>query len=394
MLDTMVMLRSILEWMFLIPCFAGALFNLLCVVAVIRYRSLPANPGKRSFKEWPPVTILKPVYGLDKNLRENLRSTCLQDYPQYQVVFSTQRLDDPSIPLLYEVQKEFGSERVSIAIENLRLGTNGKINNLAGGLRHARHEILVISDSDVVLRPDYLKAIVAPLADPEYDCACTLYKSAGANTWYEKIELLTLNADLMTNIVFAYITGASRFLLGATTALRRSTLEAIGGLKAFADYLVEDNEIGRRIWESGRKIAVVPYMVDTIVDLKNVKQWWGHQVYWDQNNKAARPYAYFAAVVIRSVPFALLFALARMFDYLGILVLVGSIAVRMLTALFILGWGFKDREGIRALWLLPLRDLAGMISWVLAYTKPTTIWRGAEFILTGDGRLISNDRHP
>ncbi len=385
---------QVLQWLLLIPAVCGSIYALLCLFAIVRFRTRPPRPTGRASDSWPAVTVLKPVYGLEKGQRENLRSTCLQDYPEFQVVFSVQEADDPAIPILREIQQEFGAARVTVAIETCKGGTNGKINNMIGGLRHARHDTLVISDSDVRLRPDYLKTIVAPLADPEVGCVCTLYKAACADTWFEKMELLTLNADFMANIIFAHISGAAKFCLGASTALRRSTLKSIGGLEGLADYLVEDYEMGRRILQSGKKIAIVPYFVETMVDLKNPSQWWNHLVYWDQNNRAARPFAYFATVVIRSIPFALLYAFARMGDPVGLGVLGAAAGLRITASGVILGWGFRDREGLKSLWLLPARDVASLVSWFLAYTKRTTIWRGSEFILTRDGRLVARELNP
>jgi ceramide glucosyltransferase len=392
----MVFMRAILfiEWMLLLPIVAGSLFAILCFLAMVRFRLRRRPAPKHIFSSWPPVTVLKPVYGLEKDLLDNLRSACLQDYPDYQVVFSAQRLDDPAIPLLHQLQSEFGPEKVTVAIENYQVGTNGKINNMIGGIKHARHELLVISDSDVYLRPDYLKTIVAPLADPEVGFVCTLYKAARADSWFEKMELLTLNADLMTNIVFAHVTGAARLCIGASTALRRSTLEAFGALDSLADYLVEDFEMGRRIWESGKKDVIVPYFIDTIMDLKTPAQWWGHQVYWDQNSRSARPVAYFFTIILRSIPFALLYAIMRLGDPVGLAVLAAVLLVRLSMAALIMGWGLGDREGVRSLWLLPFRDLTGLVSWFLAYTKRTTVWRGAQFILTNDGRLVSREGQP
>jgi ceramide glucosyltransferase len=379
------------QWVFLVPAVGGSVYAFLCLLAIIRFRPRMTRPPGPIPTIWPAVTVLKPVYGLEKHQRENLRSTCLQDYPEYQVVFSVQEPEDPVIPLLRDLQEEFGPDRVTVAIECLRPGTNGKINNMAGGLRHARHDILVISDSDVRLRPDYLKAIVAPLSDPEVGCACTLYRAACAETWFEKMELLTLNADFMTSVVFAHVTGASKFCLGASAALRRQTLDAIGGLDALADYLVEDYEMGRRIWVSGRKIAIVPYLVDTMVDLKNPGQWWGHQVYWDQNTRAARPWAFFATAVIRSIPFALLYAMVRWFDGPALTLLATVLIVRLSAVAVILGWGFRDREGLKSLWLLPARDVLSLASWALAFAKRTTVWRGSQFTLTRDGRLVARE---
>ncbi len=383
------LLQIILEWIFIIPAIGGSLYAVLCVFAALRLRAFPADYHRCSPDFLPPVTVLKPVHGLEKNQRTNLRSTCLQDYPEFQVVFSVQDADDPAIPLLKELQQEFGAGRVTVAVENCRAGTNGKINNMIGGLRHARHDILVISDSDVVLKPDYLKTIVAPLSDPGVGCACTLYKAAGAYTWFEKMELLTLNADFIANVLFAHVSGASKFCLGASAALHRSTLERVGGLEALSDYLVEDYEMGKRILMLGKKIAIVPYFVDTIVDLKDPSHWWNHQVYWDQNTRAARPFAFFATALVRSVPFALLYAIVRMADSLGLGVLAGACALRMITAAIILNWGLRDREGLGSLWLLLFRDIASLVTWLLAFTKRTTIWRGTSFILTRDGRLVA-----
>ena len=380
---------QILEVMLIIPVVVGSAYAILTSLVILRLRMRVRTTSRQSGIRWPPVTVLKPVHGLEKNLRENLRSACFQDYPEYQLVLSVQRRDDPAIPLIKEIAEEFGSEKVTVAVEDCPKGTNGKINNLIGGLKHARHEILVISDSDVLLRPDYLKTIVAPLADPQVGFACTLYKAVDADSWYEKIELLTLNADLMTNMIFAHVTGAARFCLGATTALRRSTLEEIGGLPALADYLVEDFEMGRRILALGKKDAIVPYFIDTIMDLRSPSQWWGHQVYWDQNNRAAMPFAFFATLVLRSIPFALLYAALRLGDSVGLAILAGALLVRTGTAAINLRWGLHDREGLRSLYLLPLRDVAALVSFVLAYTKRTTVWRGAHFILTRDGRLLA-----
>jgi len=315
----------ILQWLFLIPAIGGSVYALLCVLAVARFRMRSPAVSTGFADSWPPATILKPVHGLEKQQRENLRSACIQDYPEFQVVFSVQTPNDPAIPLLHELQNEFGPDRVTVAIENFRTGTNGKINNMIGGLRHARHDMLVISDSDVRLKPDYLKTIIAPLKDPEVGCACTFYKAAGADTWYEKIELLTLNADFISNVLFAHVSGASKFCLGASAALHRSTLEEIGGLEALADYLVEDYEMGRRIWTEGKKVAIIPYFVDTIVDLKSPSQWWNHQIYWDQNTRSARPYAFLSTVLVRSVPFALLYAVIRRGDSIGLSVFLGAV---------------------------------------------------------------------
>jgi ceramide glucosyltransferase len=276
-------------------------------------------------------------------------------------------------------------------VGNVRTGTNKKVNNLLGAFPHARNEILLISDSAVFLRPDYLKAIVLPFVDPEVGGVCTLYKATSADRWFEKMELLTFNADVIPGVIFAHMSGTSKFCLGASAAIRRSTLEKIGGLESLADYLVEDYEMGRRIRSSGEKIAIVPYFVDVVVDYKTALQWWNHQVYWDQNVRAAQPAGFSASVLIRSVPFAFLYAALRLGDTVGLEVLAGALGIRMVSAAASVWWTFRDYEGIRSLPLLPLRDIAGLVSWFLSFTKRKILWRGTEFTLTRDGRLISRE---
>jgi ceramide glucosyltransferase len=380
-------LMTALQWLAALPVLVGSVYGILCLAAAYLFRSRPVTGFS---DQWPPVTLLKPVHGLEKGLEENLRTACLQDYPVFQVVCSVQRPDDPAIPLLRKLQREFGPDRVAVAIENQRAGANGKINNLVGALPAARHDILVISDSDIRLRPDYLRTIVAPLADPRVGAVCTLYKAIAAERWFEKLELLTVNAEFLPNVIFAGLTGASDFCLGASTAIRRSMLKDIGGLESLGDYLVEDYEMGRRIVLAGKRLAILPYCVDTVVDLKTLRQWWDHQVYWDQNTRAARPIGFFGTVLTKSIPFALLLAVLREGDLVSLGILAGTLVVRLLTAAGI-ATKFRDREGLKTLVWLPCRDLIGFLTWVLAFTKPTTVWRGVEFDLTRDGRLVCRE---
>ena len=382
---------SLLQWACLVPVVAGSLYYLVCIVSVLIVRAQATVPPRVPIGGWPPVTILKPVHGLEKNLERNLRSACLQDYPTYQVVLSVQDEKDPALPLLRSLQSEFGSERVTVVIDQRVVGTNGKINNLVAGLAHAQHEILVISDSDIYAGSDYLRAIVAPLDNSEVGFVCTFFQATSAGSWFERMELLTMNACFFPDTVFAHVTKTAKFCIGASVAFRRSTLKDIGGLEGLADYLVEDYEMGRRIWEQGKKAAVAPYVVETVVDLKTPSQWWNHQVYWDQNNCIVRPGALISTLIIRPVPFAFLFAVLRLADPLGLLVFGGAVAWRLAVAAGILGFGLGDREGLKSLPLLPLRDIAGVVSLILGFTKKTTVWRGKEFILTRDGRMIPQE---
>jgi ceramide glucosyltransferase len=174
--------------------------------------------------------------------------------------------------------------------------------------------------------------------------------------------------------------------LGPSIAIRQSTLETIGGLESLADYLVEDYEIGRRVCDSGKNMILLPYIIDVVVDLENSRTWWDHQVYWDQNTYLARPFPFIATILIRSIPFALLFFLIRG-DIIALYNLIVVVTIRLITA-GITSWKMEDTEGIKSLYLLPFRDILGLVFWALSFTQRTVIWRGVEFKLTRYGKMV------
>ena len=245
----MFSLPEIFQIACLIPVISGSMFSILSIWTIVSFFKTSKlgkkNPRPIEFK--PSVTVLKPVRGLEKNLKSQLMSICLQDYPSYQVIYSVQDVEDEALPIIQEIQDEIGSDRVSIVISKIEAGANGKVNNLLGAMEKADlDEIIIISDSDTYLQPNYIENIVAPLSNPDVGCVCTLFKAVQADQWFEKMELLTINTDFMPSVIFATVTGASNACLGPSIAISRSTLEEIGGLQSLADYLVEDYEIGKK----------------------------------------------------------------------------------------------------------------------------------------------------
>ncbi len=382
----MALVFTILQIALLIPVIGGSVFCVLCVWAARRFM----KQRRLSSTYRPPVTVLKPIYGFDKGLEENLLSLCRQDYPTYQIVFAVQRTDDPALPLLRHLAEEFAT-LVTLVIKESPPVFNGKVQNLTNALSAARHEILIISDSDARLAPDYLSAIVAPLENANVGYACTLYRSFKPDYWWEKLELLSLNADFVPSLIFAYVTGISDFLIGATVAFRRADLEATGGMADLGAYLVEDYELGRRLIKLGKRMVLVPHVIELVADYPNFNSWWHHQIYWDQNTWAANPIGFALTILTRAVPFALIFALIRGFDPAGVLVLLAALGIRLASAAVTSAGTLKDREGIAALWLLPVRDLFALVSWYIALTRRTFVWRGHTFGLTKDGRIVPRD---
>lgn len=373
----------VLKGAVLVPVAGGSLFSLLCLWAAWRVvRRRTAQPP--SFT--PPVTILKPVYGVDRDLEANLESFCTQEYPDYQVVISLQRTDDPARPIVERVRDRYPG-RVTLAIKDSEPVLNGKIQSLVIGLEAARHDILVISDSDTRVPRDYLRTIVAPLADPATGYVCTLYRIVEARNVAERLELLTMNADFVPSLLFTYWSKAAVFCLGASVAVRRADLEAVGGMASLAEYLVEDQEMGRRLTVAGKPMRLAPITADMLPDYASVKDWCRHVVYWDQNTQAANRAGFAATVLIRAIPFALVFAGLTGFSGTGLAVLAAAATIRLAAAGGIAAV-LRDTAVLKALWLLPLRDLIGFSSWAMALRKRSFTWRGHEFQLTREGRIV------
>jgi ceramide glucosyltransferase len=332
----------------------------------------------------PTVSLIKPVCGLEKNIHENLSTACRQNYPRYEVIFSVQDSADPALPLLARIRGENPTVPIQIVVDRASAGPNGKVSNLLNATGHATGRVLVYSDSDMRLEPNYLRTIVAPLANPRVGIACTVYRAEGADNLYESLELLSLNTDFVPSMVFAVETGAALACPGASQAIRRETLTLVGGLEPMAYSLVEDLELGRAVMAAGLMIALVPHVAVTWVDAPRPSVWWRHQVYWDQNTRVANPVGFFFTFLVRGVPFAGLYALCG--GPGSWLVLAGTLAIRLGTTLVsstLLG----DREGIRRLWLLPLRDAAGLLVWLASFVGRKVYWRGRVFALSGKGLI-------
>lgn len=337
----------------------------------------------------PKVTLIKPVCGLEKNIELNLSSACKQDYPGYDVIYALQNPEDPALPVLEKIRADNPQCQVRILIDPTAAGPNGRLCNILNATRVASGEVLVYSDSDMFLTPGYLKAIVAPLADPEVGVSCTLYRAHGATNLWESLELLTLNIDFIPSMIFATVTGSALACPGASQAIRRGTLEKIGGLESMADSLVEDLELGRSIVKAGLKVVIGPHVAATGVDLNSWLPWWRHQVYWDQNTRAAAPIGFFFTCLVRGVPLAALYSLAMLpHGDQGVKLLMATITLRIATGLFT-GLYLGDHEGLRTVWLLPVRDLAGAATWAASFLQRKVYWKGRVFVLSGN-RLVES----
>jgi len=351
----------------------------------------------------PSVTVLKPLHGAEPLLEAALASTCAQNYPRLQVVFGTSRADDPALEVVERLRQRFPAVDLAVVIDPRQHGANPKIGNLINMLPAAKHDVLVIADSDLHVAPDWLARVVAALDAPGTGLACTLYTGLPATG--ALVERLAA-----TQITHTFLPGAllSRALgrqdcLGATMALRRATLARIGGLEALADHLADDNVLGRRVCALGLAVALADTVPATTVPEATLAALWRHELRWARTIRALVPGQFAASVLQYPIVWALL-ALAlsggalwtwSLFETAWVTrALAARVIDRALGRLRALPsppWPGHDGEGpapglaFRApLWLLPLRELLSVAVMLASYAGRGVDWRG-ETLRADDG---------
>jgi ceramide glucosyltransferase len=280
----------------------------LCLwsAAVFLREKRAASNGTRP-ESLAPVSILKPLKGTDPEMYESLRSHCLQDFPEYEIIFGVSEPDDPAIPLIERLKGEFPQRAIRLMLCAKSLGANTKVSNLAQMLVEANYERILVNDSDIRVRPDYLSRVTALLADPQVGLVTCLYRGVAARTLGSRLESVGISTDFSAGVLAArQLEGSIRFGLGSTLAFRRSDIESIGGFAAFVDYLADDYEMGRRIAAQGRKVKLSEVVVETYLPAYTLGQFVDHQLRWGRTVRDSRRWGYLGLVLTFGVLWALL----------------------------------------------------------------------------------------
>jgi ceramide glucosyltransferase len=334
-----------------------------------------------------PVSILKPLKGEDPEIYESFRSHCLQDYPEYELIFGVSDPADPAIHAVEQLRREFPHHAIQLIVCQQQLGANTKISNLAQMLKTARYDCLAVSDSDIRVAPDYLRQVTAPLAKEQVGVVTCLYRGVAGKTLGSRLESLGISTDFMTGVLVARsLEGGVRFALGSTMAFRRGDLAAIGGFESLVDYLADDYELGKRIAALGREVVVSEVIVDTFLPAYTLPQFIEHQLRWARGVRDARPGGYLGLLFTFGWQWALLAVLGFRGALWSWALLFSAVVLRFLVA-WTVGWSvLKDNQVRRFLAFVPLRDLAAVLIWIASFASNTVTWRGDRFQLE-DGKL-------
>jgi ceramide glucosyltransferase len=339
----------------------------------------------------PPVSILKPLKGTDPAMYASLRSQCLQDYAGYEIIFGVSDSNDPAAEIATRLRSEFPQRAIHLVVCDRALGTNAKVSNLAQMLTKAQHQHLVVSDSDIRVQRDYLRRVMAPLADPRVGLVTCLYHGVPGSTLGSRLESLGISTDFAAGVLAArQLEGGIRFGLGSTLAFRRRDLEAIGGFEAFADYLADDYQIGKSLADRGLKVELSDVVVETFLPSYNWREFAAHQLRWARGVRDSRRWGYLGLVVTFGLPWAVLALLLSRGALWAWGLLAAAACLRAAIAIAV-GWSvLRDRQVFRLLALLPLRDLVALLVWIGSLAGHTVVWRGDSFTLK-DGRLVRID---
>jgi ceramide glucosyltransferase len=362
-----------------IACAIAAGYQIFAIIACLRFRSGKPAPVARSH---PPVSILKPVRGLNAGFREAIASHCRLggEYDvlegEYELLCGVRSLDDPAVAVL----REFPRVRV---IECRTDAPNQKVGVLIDLAREARHPILVVNDSDIRVEPDYLSRVTGPLEDASVGLVTCLYRPIGS-TFAARFEGLGVSTEFAPSTLVARMVGVEEFAMGSTLAFRRADLKRMGGFQAISEYLADDYQLGARLHGLGLKCVLSDVIVATHLEgtLAGV---WSHQVRWARTIRVSNFAGYLGLPVTFATFWSLLAALEGRWA-----IALAVLAVRLLMA-FESGWMvMRSRDVLRWWFLIPLRDLFGAAVWAAALFGNSVIWRGQKLRLDRRGRIQKN----
>jgi len=365
---------------------AGMAWCLLVLIAALSFRF----SNRKSLPNFTPaVSILKPVKGLDPAMLEAFRSHCTQTYPgDYEILFGASTEDDPAVPAIHQLIAEFPTHAIRLILCPDRLGANGKVSNLIQMLPHARHDYLLINDSDIRVSPRYLQRIMAPFVDQKIGMVTALYRGR-AHKWTlgAVLESLGIATDFAPGVLAARLVERGiHFGLGSTLAVRREALVASGGFEGIVDQLADDYELGSRIYKAGYAIHLSPEVVETSVPAYTLAGFLSHQLRWARTVRDSRRWGYLGLLFTHTLPLAVLNVIASGASFLSLWLLGLAFFLRLGTAMQTGAGILSDRQVLASLWLLPLRDTTGFLIWIWSFASNTIHWRGEKFTLR-NGKL-------
>ncbi|HYL69097.1 MAG TPA: glycosyltransferase [Candidatus Limnocylindria bacterium] len=362
-------------------------YYLIAIYSAWRFFAFAPHYGAAGSEFTPPVSILKPIRGLDPDSYENFASLCRQDYPDYEILFCVSDRDDPALRVIEELARNFPNRRVRVLFGSSVSASNDKVAKLVRLVAEADHDYLVISDSDVRVRPDYLRSVVAPLADPRVGATTCFYVPVEEKTFADRLQTIGMLSDFYAGILVARQLDGVKFTLGPTIATTRARLSEFGGYAAIENRPADDLLVGRLIAEQGHEVALLPYRIETVVDFHSIGELLHKRLRWLVVMRHMRPWGHFGLLLTQGLPWSLAALAVHPSAIVALAYLAPYFLLRIAMTWEIGVWGLKQRGFWRKMWLIGVWDAVGFFIWIASFSRDSIRWRDAEYRIR-DGQLV------
>jgi len=372
----------------LLIALAPLAYYVVATIAALRFIRRNSGSGADSAQKsfTPPVSLLKPVHGVDFGSLENFESFCRQNYPAYEILFAVNDDSDPAVPLIRDVATRFPVRNIRLISGAPQIGANKKVNNLIALARAARHEIVILTDGDVRVLPNYLREVVAPFADTRIGAVTSFYRGITQENLAAELEALGAASDFFAGVLVADWMEGMTFALGASIATTKSWVAKIGGFEAIADMHSDDYELGHRIAKAGGKVVLSHELVWTMYPAQSVRAFWNHQVRWSRTVRLCRPLSFIGLIFTHGLPWAVAAAVVAPTTTIAAGYLASYLALRLIMA-WKVGVRAVDDATVRSkLWLVPFRDAIHFIVWLASFASNKISWGGEQFTMR-EGRM-------
>jgi ceramide glucosyltransferase len=335
----------------------------------------------------PPLSILKPIRGVDPQAYENFASFCRQNYPQYELLFCVGDAGDPVVPLLHQLQREFPDRRIRILFGAGGRGSNDKVIKLAKLASEAQHETVVLSDSDVRVEANYLRTMVAPLADTKVGAVTCFYAPIEDRTLTDRLQTVGMFSDFYAGILVAWQLDGVKFALGPSIVTTKTRLAGFGGFEAISNRPADDLLVGRLIAEQNYEVVLLPYCVSTVADFASLSELLHKRLRWIVVMRHMRPWGHLGLLLTQGLPWSLAAIAihpspAVVAGYLGT-----YLFLRLAMTCTIGIWGLKYHALWKKLALIPAWDAMAFLIWLTSFTRNSIRWRDGQYYIR-DGRLV------
>lgn len=395
----MALFLKVLLGISLLGTASSTIFLIMTLVAAARYRrraqAAQAEALATPTKNLPPVTILKPLHGMEDELDRNLDSFFQQNYPDYEIIFGARDADNPALQIAERVRTRYPHVKSAVVLSGPPTWPNAKVFSLQKMIAVSDRSYFIISDSDVRVAPNFLRNTIPPLLDPRVGLITCMYRGIPASDLWSSLEALGLSVEMSSGVVVADMLEGMRFALGPAMAARRDSIDAIGGIAATADYYSDDFELGNRIWAKGYKVVLSHHIVKNVLTSRSPLRTLGDQLRWMKSTRYSRPAGHLGTGLTFAMPFGLLGLLAASVlghPTWGIAILAAAFVNRTLLSAAV-GWGVaRDPRALALCWLYPLRDLSGFFVWLASYASRRFYWRGETYRFGKGGRITPEYR--